>query len=74
MNLENRARRAAPSAIGLPYKIRTAPKRYVSGTIIEAEFARIRTEGTTRTAIFRIVMECGANKVRREFHCATLPR
>lgn len=71
----------AREALGKPLTIRLAaqnrPSRAsvstVTGTIVECEFSRFDYNLAKATVVFRVVMECGPNKVRRETFVKSLP-
>lgn len=69
-----RARSMCAEAIGLPKTMRLDAKSTRSGTIIEAEPARVQLFGRSWCVVFRVVLECGAARARHEFFCRELPR
>jgi hypothetical protein len=78
-DLENEANRIAKKAIGLPFTIKLADsgranKVTVSGTIVDCCLGYVRSTSTRRQAVFKVTMECGPNKVRREFHVLKVPQ
>lgn len=78
-DLELHAGEMAKKAIGLPFTIKLADsgranKVTVAGTIVDCCVGYVRTNGRHREAIFKVTMECGPNKVRREFHVRKIPQ
>ena len=69
-----RAKPTAERAVGKEFTIRTDKTVTVTGTIISAEFGRFQYSGRTVSVVFRIVMECGANKTHREFFVRRVPQ
>jgi hypothetical protein len=67
-------------AIGRSLSVRLDPgpskafRHVVTGTIVAAEFARVRYCPRSAVAVFKVTLECGVNKVRREVHVSQLPR
>ena len=60
-------------ALGLKKTVRTAPNKTVTGTIISAQFVGERRRQRSVVAKVKIVMECGVNKMQREFVVERLP-
>lgn len=80
-DLKAKAAVMASQAIGKSLTIRLAAKNRpsrsavstVTGTIVECEFGRFDYTLAKATVVFRVVMECGPNKVRRETFVKNLP-
>jgi hypothetical protein len=78
-NLIDRANSMGKNAVGLSYTIKLADpgranKVTVSGVIVECGFGYFTRTSTKLQAVFKVVMECGQNKVRREFHVLRVPQ
>ena len=69
-----RSKPTAARAVGKEFTVRTDKNVTVTGTIISAEFGRFYYTGRTVSVVFRIVMECGANKTHREFFVRKVPQ
>lgn len=68
-------------AVGLPFTIKLsesgrANKVTCSGVIVECGFGYFRKDFAKNRlqAIFKVVMEVGPNKIRREFHVQRVPQ
>lgn len=80
-DLKARASSMAQRAVGKQLTIRLAPQNRpsraavstVTGNIVECEFGRFEYNLEKVTVVFRVVMECGPNKVRRETFIKNLP-
>lgn len=73
-DLINRSASTAARAVGKEFTVRTDKTVTVTGTIISAEFGRFHYSGRSVSVVFRIVMECGANKTHREFFVRKVPQ
>ena len=62
------------NAIGQSFTIRTDKTVTVSGKIVKAEFGRFRYTGKSVGVVFKVTMECGANKTLREFFVSKIPQ
>lgn len=71
---EAKARVMCANAIGETKTMRLDRKTTQTGVIVEASLHEIWNTGRAWEATFKIVMECGASKTRREFICRTLPQ
>lgn len=71
---EAKARVMCANAIGETKTMRLDRKTTQTGVIVEASLDRIVNTGRAWEAVFKVVMECGAAKVRKEFFCRTLPQ
>lgn len=74
-------RRLAPSAtrmaqqvVGRQFSVRSASNIVTTGRIVSAEFAGVRTTLCSVIAQWKVQMECGTNRVLREFVVSKLPR
>jgi len=82
-DLIDRANAMGKRAIGNKFTIKLtekgrANKVTVSGTIVECGFGYFSKKhnlvGTRTSAIFKVVLEVGPNKILREFHVASIPQ
>ena len=73
-SLIDRTKPMCARAVGKEFTIRTDKNVTVKGTIISAEFGRFHSTGSSVGVVFRVVMECGANKTHREFFVRKLPQ
>lgn len=74
--VDSLVRRAQPmleGCIGQAKTMRLDKKTTQSGIIVSAEIDRIVNTGRAAEVVFKIVMECGSAKTRREFFCRHLP-
>jgi hypothetical protein len=77
--LIDRANRMGKAAIGQQFTIKLAEKGRankvtISGEIVECSFGYMQRTSSKMQAIFKVVMICGQNKTRREFHVAKVPQ
>lgn len=72
-NLQDRSIQACHRAIGKQKTMRLDKKTTITGTIVSAEFAGMRVRAASAVAKFKIILECGPAKIRREFICEILP-
>ena len=61
-----RAHAASGAGLGDVRTFKTGPKSRVTGTVVAVEFDGVKTTRTTVRAIYRLTLECGPAKVRRE--------
>lgn len=61
-------------AVGQDFTIRTDKNVTVTGKIVSAEFGRFHYTGRNVGVVFKLVMECGANKTLREFFVRRIPQ
>lgn len=74
-NLARRAAGGCEDAIGKPFQVRTGKKSVQAGTIVECTVHDVvRCGARSIKARFKVVMECGVNKVRREYIVDRIPR
>lgn len=74
-NLQHRGEQMAKGAIGKKFRIRTGKNIVTEGIITECKVNDIRRAGACSIkVVWKIVMECGINKVKREFCVSTLPQ
>lgn len=69
-----KAKAMCEAAIGQTKTMRLDRKTTQTGVIVEAGLHEIWNTGRAWEATFKIVMECGANRTRKEFICRTLPQ
>lgn len=72
-SLKRRSVQACLRAIGKQKTMRLDKKTTITGTIVEARFHGVRVRSASVVAQFKIVLECGPAKSRREFICEILP-
>lgn len=77
-DLINRANNIGKQAVGNNFTIKLAESGRanqvtVTGKIVECGFGYFRNTRSKQIAIFKVVMECGANKVLRTFHVQRVP-
>ena len=72
--MKAKANKIGAEAVGADFTVRTSKTCTVSGTILEAGFGRFERTHRSIYVVFRVLMECGANKTPREFWVKTLPR
>lgn len=63
-----RAQRHALTKIGRTVRIRTGKNVTVTGEVVQAELSGLRKRAASTVPQFHLVLECGINRVRREFH------
>jgi len=78
-HLIDRANHMGKRAVGEQFTIKLADKGRankvtVSGEIVECGFGYFTRTSRSLQAVFKVVMLCGPNKVRREFHVAKIPQ
>lgn len=73
-SVRSRAETMTSRAIGKTFAVRESKTVVVRGTIVECEVAGVGAAGRSMVAQFRIVMECGSAKVRREFLVGRIPQ
>jgi len=70
----SRAGNICSNAVGMTLKVRRSKTACVTGTIIEASPSHVTFKGRTAHLVFKVVMECGEAKARKEVHVCQLPR
>lgn len=73
-DLIERTKPMCARAVGQDFTIRTDKNVTVTGKIVSAEFGRFHYTGRSVGVIFKLVMECGANKTLREFFVRKIPQ
>lgn len=73
-SLIERSKATCARAVGLNFTIRTSKTVTVTGKIVSVEFGRFNYSGRTVTLVFKVTMECGANKTLREFFVTRVPQ
>jgi hypothetical protein len=78
-NLIDRANHMGKNAVGESFTIKLADKGRankvtVSGEIVECGFGYFSRTSSALQAVFKVVILCGPNKVRREFHVLRVPQ
>lgn len=74
IGLQQQAMQQAAEAIGKPFRVRLDKTHCVVGHIVEAHPNDIRWVGRSTIAVtYTVIMECGENKMRREFTVRRLP-
>lgn len=73
-SLMERTKPQCVRAVGKEFTIRTDKNVTVTGTIVSAEFGRFYYTGRSVGVVYKLVMECGANKTLREFFVRKIPQ
>ena len=71
--LESKAFHLCRRSIGRKMSVRREDGIISEGVIVEASFAGVRNRNRSVVSQFKVVMECGVKKVRREFTVERLP-
>lgn len=76
--LLEKSNRLGKDAVGKSFTIKLAEsgranKVTVTGIIVECGFGYFKRTSSKVSVVFKVVMECGPNKVRREFHVLKVP-
>lgn len=53
--------------LGLVRTFKTGPKSSVTGTVVDTKFSRTKIVGDSVKGVFKITLECGPRKIRRDF-------